>query len=436
MHQHHVSLAHPRTATRVAATTIIPIVALALLATQTAAQEWAQFRGRSAQGIAAAPLLPATFTKQNVRWRVPTRGTGHSSPVLWGKRLFLTRKSEKAATRDVVCFDADSGKELWSRTCSYDRYRLHEFNSAASSTPAVDAKAIYILWSSGQHLHMLALDHAGKKLWQRQLGAFKSLHGCGASPILHDDRVILANDNMSEESFLMALDKETGEVAWRIERHSAERRTTYSCPILYQRPDQSPLVLFTSQHHGITAVNPKSGKIRWEIDVGFTLRVVATSCLVDEGLLFCSSGTGSAGKKAAFVTLPKDEDEEPEVRGRMRRAIPYVPSSLALHGRLFTFSDGGIASCLRAKDGEVVWRQRLPGGFFSSPVSNGRVIYIPTKAGSLVSIASGEKFKELGSFDLGGPTFSTPAIADNVIYLRTDTELIALGRARKQTVVR
>ena len=104
-----------------------------------------------------------------------------------------------------------------------------------------------------------------------------------------------------------------------------------------------------------------------------------------------------------------------------------MPCALALDNRVFTFSDGGVASCLDGEDGSVLWRERMEGSFFSSPVSNGRVVYIPTKTGTLHSIGSGEKYEALGSFDLGGPTYSTPAIADNTMYARTSSELIALG---------
>ncbi len=408
---------------------------LALTAPLVSAQEWSQFRGKSAQGIADAPELPATFTEKNVLWRAPTGGTGHSSPVLWGKRLFLTRTGDKANSREVACFDAENGKELWSHECVFETYHRHQLNNAASSTPAVDADGIYIVWSSGKHLDSMALDHSGKELWRRRLGAFKSLHGCGSSPILHGNRVILANDNMGEESFLMALNKKTGEIDWQIKRQSADRRTSYSCPVLYDRNEQTPLILFTSQSHGLTAVNPETGKVNWELDLGFSYRVVATPSLFGDKL-FCSSGTNGGGKQSAFVSLPQDKRDKPEIQGKMRRAIPYVPSSLAVNGRVFTFSDGGVASCLDPRDGKVLWRQRTSGTFFSSPVSNGQVIYIPTKEGILLSVSGDEEWQELGSFDLGGSTFSTPAIADNVMFLRTDSELVALGAVPEKAVKR
>lgn len=403
---------------------------LCLSADRLLAQEWTQFRGKSGQGIADAPKLPATFSKKNVLWRVPTGGSGHSSPVLWGKRLFLTRIGQRSGSRLVVCYDAETGVELWSRNCTFDTYRQHKLNSFASSTPAVDADGIHILWSSGGNLFSLALDHDGEQLWRRKLGAFRAQHGSGASPILHGDHVIVANENEGDESFLMALDKKTGKTAWRIERKLTRRRASYCCPVVYQGPDQEPLILFASQPHGLTAVDPKAGKVRWECNVQFTERCVATPCLVGN-LAFLSAGSGGGGHESAFVLLPNGEDIVPRVDHRMRKAIPYVPCALALDGRMFTFSDGGVASCLQGKDGSLVWRQRLEGSFFSSPVSNGKVIYIPTKAGVLYSLGTGKKFKELGQFDLGAPTFSTPAIVDNTMYVRTEAELIALGGKKK-----
>ncbi|MEE2888214.1 MAG: PQQ-binding-like beta-propeller repeat protein [Planctomycetota bacterium] len=396
------------------------------LASPAEAQEWTQFRGKAGQGITEAPELPATFTERNILWRVASGGTGHSSPVLWGTRLFLTRIGKRDNSRDVVCFDAKTGKELWAFACSFDPYRQHRFNSFASSTPAVDAQGIYVLWSSGGKLYSLAVNHRGKKLWRRELGLFRAQHGSGASPILHGKHVIVANQNEGDESFLMALDKKTGKTAWRIERRSTDRTASYCCPVVYQQTDQKPLILFASQPYGLTAVDPATGKVRWEFDVEFKLRCVATPCLIKDKVFF-SSGSGGAGKESVFVALPTGENTQPSVHGRMRRAIPYVPCALALDNRVFTFSDGGVASCLDGEDGSVLWRERLEGSFFSSPVSNGRVVYIPTKTGTLHSIGSGEKYEALGSFDLGGPTYSTPAIADNTMYARTSSELIALG---------
>lgn len=403
---------------------------LALGLPDATAQEWAQFRGQSGQGLTQAPRLPATFTTKNVLWRTPSGGTGHSSPVLWGSRLFLTRIGTKDDTRDVVCFDAKTGKELWAHECAFESYAQHKFNSFASSTPAVDAEAVHVLWSSGGKLYSLAVSHTGKKLWRRKLGLFRAQHGSGASPILHGDHVIIANQNEGEESFLIALNKKTGKTAWRIERESTKRTASYCCPVAYQGPDQTPVILFASQPYGLTAVEPKSGKIAWELDVAFKQRCVATPCLLGDRVFF-SSGSGGGGKESAFVSLPSKANKKPRVDGRMRRAIPYVPCAIAVKSRVFTFSDGGVASCLDAKDGSVAWRERMEGTFFSSPVSNGRVIYIPTRTGTLHSIGTGEKYQSLGTFDLGNPTYSTPAIADNTLYVRTETELIALGASVK-----
>ena len=409
--------------------TIAIVLASSLFVTPVVAQEWAQFRGKSGQGVADAPDLPATFTDQNIHWRVPTGGTGHSSPVLWDSRLFFTRMGKNDRSREVVCFDAETGKESWAFTCTFDPHRQHRFNSFASSTPAVDAHGVYVLWSSGGKLFALAVSHKGKKLWRRELGLFKAQHGSGASPILYDDNLVIANQNEGEESFLTALHTETGKTQWRIERRSTDRTASYSCPVLYEHKGMDPLILFASQPYGLTAVEPKSGKIAWECDVEFQSRCVATPCLIGTSA-FLSSGSGGGGKESAFVTLPVKRGDRPEVHSRMRRAIPYVPCALALGDRVFTFSDGGVASCLKGSDGSVVWRERMDGGFFSSPVSNGRTIYIPTKDGTLLSIGSGENYEALGSYNLGGPTYSTPAIAGNKLFVRTDTELIALGARR------
>ena len=140
-----------------------------------------------------------------------------------------------------------------------------------------------------------------------------------------------------------------------------------------------------------------------------------------------SGGSGGGGKESAFVRLPSKPGGKPKIVRRMRRAIPYVPCALALNGRFYLFTDGGVVRCLKAESGDEVWRERLDGSFFSSPVSNGKAIYIVGRDGTLFSIKSGKAFKLLGSFDLGAKAYATPAIAPGVMYVRTFKELICLG---------
>jgi len=399
------------------------LLLVCLLAPVAHAQEWTRFRGPGGRGITKAPELPKVLRKDQIAWQVDAGGKGYSSPVLWGDRLILTREAGRGK-REVVCFDATNGKELWAESESFQRYHQHRFNSFASSTPAVDGQGVYVVWTSGAAVVALALDHAGKRLWRKKVGSFQAQHGSGASPVLHGDFVIVSNDNAGDDCFLAALSKKTGKVEWKLPRTPAPAHTPYSCPVAYQpAPGGKTCLLFTSTAHGLTAVDPDTGKVLWETNPGFRQRFVG-SVAVSGRYAFLSAGSGAGGKEAAVIRLPNGKDEQPKVAYRPRRNLPYVPTTIAIGGRFYVFSDGGIASCIEAESGESLWRERLDGTFYSSPVSNGETIYVASREGKVFSIATGDSFDHRGTLDLGEQIYATPAIAHDCLYLRTATQLV------------
>lgn len=401
------------------------VMSLALPGAGLAAQEWTRLRGQAGQGHGAADL-PASFTAENVRWRVDVGGTGHSSPVLWGSRLFLTRVADGPGQREVVCFDADTGKELWASRQEFESHDQHQLNSFATSTPAVDGSAVYVLWTSGSRLVALALDHGGEEVWQRELGGFYSNHGSAMSPVLCGDRVIVANDNQGDDCFLTALDRATGEPTWRIEREKKARWANYSPPFVC-RTETGDLVVVASSSHGLTAIEPESGEIRWQADPGFKYRFIAAPARSGDSLLV-NTGAGDAGRECVVFELAESMADAPKVRYRLRRGLPYVPSVIGLDGRFFLFSDSGFASCVDAATGDELWRERTGSKFFSSPVTNGEVIYIADREGRLLTYSKAG-FEVLGTFDLGAPVFATPALARGAMFVRTAEELWCLGPA-------
>jgi outer membrane protein assembly factor BamB len=389
-------------------------------------QGWTRFRGPGGQGLLpAAEPLPAAFSPADVRWRRAV-GKGHSSPVLWQESVLLTQEGEERGRRAVVCFSAESGEQQWAHECAFEPHPQHELNSFASSTPAVDAHGVYVVWSSGRELVALALDHAGEPRWERALGAFTAEHGSGASPIVHGDLLIVANEHDGEDCFLAALDVRSGETKWKIARRRAAGRASYSTPAVCALPDGAPALLFASSVHGLTAVAPASGEILWEIDAGLRARCVATPC-VSGDLVLVHAGTGGGGRDCAVVRLRSAGEGPPDVACRVRRNLPYVPSAIAAGGRFLLISEAGFATSLDAASGEVVWRERLDGAFFSSPVGNGKVLWIADREGTLFSLAAGERFEVLGTLALGASVLATPALAADALYVRTARELIRLG---------
>ena len=388
-----------------------------------AAQEWTRLRGPKGQGHGVADL-PAALSVDHVRWRVPA-GAGHSSPVLWSDALFLTRTVERRGRRQVVCFDADTGEERWQRTFEFEPHDQHKLNSAASSTPAVDADGVYVLWTSGGRLLALALDHDGEERWRRELGGFYSNHGSAVSPVLCGELLVVANEHQGEDCFVTALDHRTGEPAWRIERQEKARWACYSPPFLHEPQGGVPVLLLASYAHGLTAIEPRTGALRWQADLGFKNRFIAAPCLAGD-LLLVNTGSGDSGKECVVFDLAGGAAEEPEVRYRPRRGLPYVPAAIAVDGVFHLFSDSGFCSGVEAASGERLWRERTEHRFFSSPVTNGRTIYIGDRDGHLLSFAPG-RHEQVGDLDLEAPIFATPALARGRMFVRTAEELVCLG---------
>lgn len=405
-----------------------PLLVFALaggLAAAAVAQEWSRFRGPRGQGHGDADL-PARFTAANVRWQVDTGGAGHSSPVLWGRRLFLTREGDASGKREVTCFDADSGTELWSDPRLFTPHEQHELNGSATSTPVVDERGVYVLWTSGPKLVALALDHDGEELWCRELGDFYSNHGSANSPVLHGELVIVANENQGEDCFLMAIDRRTGEPVWRVERQKSARWANYSPPFVWQPEGGDPLVLVASSSHGLTAIDPKTGELAWQANPGFKNRFIAVPCLAGNHLLV-NTGSGGSGKECVVFAFAAGSSAEPTIGYRPRRGLPYVPSAIAVDGRFFWFSDAGYVTCLDATSGEEQWRERSDSRFFSSPVTNGKVIWVADRKGRLLTYST-TRFEQLGAFELGSEVFATPALARGAMFVRTAEHLIRLDR--------
>lgn len=401
---------------------LISVVLLGLLLQVAEAQEWSRFRGPNGSGIGEAKL-PATWTESDYRWNVELPGLGHSCPVLWGDKLFLTSADSDSGDRFVLCYQASDGKLLWKQTFDADPIKKHNKNSFATSTPCCDAERVYVAWSLPDRLMMTALDHEGKAVWEQQLGKYKSGHGFGTSPVVYGDMIILANDQDGPSS-LLALNRETGEIQWQVERNS--KRTTYSTPCVYRGPDGNDQLIFTEWIHGITSIDPADGSTNWEVDVfGDETERAIGSPLVAGDLVIGTCGFVTA-KKHVVAVRPTDAKAAVEIF-RIETAVPHVPTALVYENLLFLWSDQGIVTCVDSQTGQIHWKKRVGGNYSGSPVlADGKLIAL-SEEGEAVVLAASEEYVELGRVDLGSPCYSTPAVAQGLLYIRTTKELLALG---------
>lgn len=405
------------------------IMVIGVLGASGWGQEWTRFRGPNGTGLADAHGLPIAWSESDYDWRVRLPGQGHSSPVLWGDRIFLMSADPDNATRYLLCYSAVDGTELWRRQYSSTPHHLHLRNTFASGTAAVDPERVYWAWATPEQVTFLALDHQGNDVWALDLGPWTSQHGFGMSPILFEDMAILSINQQAEElepgqvpgeSFLLAVEARSGVERWRAPRTSI--RVCYSTPAILQLPGQSPELICTSTAEGVYSLDPYTGEENWRVPDCLRQRVVS-SPLVTERMIFGSTGSGGGGNRLVAVSV----SESPEVAYEIRSNAPYVPCALAKGDLLFLFNDRGMVSCLDLETGTIHWRERLSDGFSGSPVYGDGKVYVIADDGTVLVIAAERQFRLLGRNPLGEPTRSTPAIAGNRLFFRTLSHLMAVG---------
>jgi outer membrane protein assembly factor BamB len=303
---------------------------------------------------------------------------------------------------------------------------------------------VVVTWTTPAEVVLLALDNRGREAWRRNLGPFVAVNGSGTSPILFEDLVVLNNDQEDPsllpghkmppeppgKSFLIAVDRKTGKTRWQTERQTTF--SAYSTPCVYRDEEQRPLLIFTSTAQGITAVDPGTGRVCWEFGQPFRDRAVS-SPVVAAGLVIAGHGSGSrASRYVAVRPGASAKGWQPSLAYEVKNAIPLVPTPLVKDGRLYFWTDDGVASCLRLDSGEVVWRQRVGGAYYASPIWVHGRLYNVAKNGHVAVLAAGDKFAVLGRATLGEPSYATPAVADGVMYLRTRSQLFSLGGPGKK----
>ena len=423
----------------------LPAVSACVLCTTIGAEAgeryWPRFRGPNGAGISDAKTIPATWTDQDYNWKVTLPGFGHSSPVVWANRLFVTCGDARTATRTVLCLDAATGKTLWQRDYPSKPFRQHGDNSYMSASPAADADGVVVNWSTPDAVVLLALDNEGKEAWRRDLGPWVGNHGTGSSPVIADGLVVLTNDQEDPrlirsmygpnptmpagKSSLIALDRKTGETRWQLERRT--KLSAYSTPCLSSSVEGKPEVIVSSTAHGITGVDLATGTVNWEVDKVFRDRCVG-SPVIASGLVLAGYGAGVQGALMVAVQPgSKARGIEPRIAYQLKAPVPLVPTPVARDGWLFLWFDNGTEASVKAETGEPDWRERVPGAFYGSPGWVDGRLYCIAKNGEVVVVAAGDKFELLARVPLGEPSFATPAVANGVMYLRTRTRLFALG---------
>lgn len=404
------------------------------------AENWPGWRGPGGDGISVEKNLPTRWSQtENIAWRTPIAGEGHSSPVVWGDRVFLTTSLTDQNERRLLCLNRLDGTILWERVVIESAPEtVHRLNSRASGTPATDGEAVYVTFMrvEGEEIKapnvgsermitpgrimVAAYDFAGKEKWKTDVGAFVSAHGFNCCPVLFEDLVIINGDH-DGDAYLVALDRETGDERWRTPRENGIR--SYVTPIIREIDGRTQMILSGSE--SVASYDPRSGERHWILD-GPTEQFVA-SMVYDGEHVFV---TGGYPEKHILAIDPTGSGNvtDTHVTWRTIQGAAYVPSPIVAGDFLLVVSDGGIATCFDASSGAPLWRERLAGTQSASPVLADGIVYCFSDRGEATLIRPGEEFDVVATNRLEEPISSSPAISQGQIFVRTHEALYCIGK--------
>jgi outer membrane protein assembly factor BamB len=438
----------------------LTLIACTLATATMSAQHWPQWRGASSNGISPEPNLPVTWdAKRNVAWRASLAGLGTSSPIVWGDRVFVTsqigqvvlagggghpqlaRDDRSLANQEnpiggrgmpvsggsdiwlvVEAFRAGTGERLWEyRTRATGSIpELHEKHNLATPTPVTDGQRVYAWFGNGQ---IVALDMDGRVVWSRHLGKeyseFVTQWGHGSSPTLHGDLLILLCDHLTD-AYLLAVDARTGKERWKVDR--GDGRVSHSTPVLVPGPQGAELLVNSSTR--IDVYDPATGKLLWY--TGTERQTPIPSAVFHDGRIYLSRGY----RNSDFMALRpggRGDVTNTHIEWQSASGASYVPSIVYYDGLLYMTNEVGVVTCADARTGERVWRHRLDGVFFASPVAGDGKIYMVSETGETYVLRAGRTPEVLATNDLGERFLASPAIAGGRIFLRSDEGLFAIA---------
>jgi outer membrane protein assembly factor BamB len=404
-------------------TSVLVGFAIAAVAAPSA-EDWPQFRGPNGQGHSAEQGLPFEWSEsRGVAWKVPVPGRGWSSPVVAGGRIWLT--SAIAEGRDVslraIAYEAATGKE----TVNVEVFRLrraellNQKNSHASPTPVVEGDRVFVHFGADG---TAALTTAGAIVWKRR-EPYVSQHGNGGSPVLYGD-LLIVNCDGADAAFVVAMDKASGRVRWKTWRREPWSQA-YSTPLVVRVGDRDQLVSVGAHH--AAAYDPATGRELWHVSYGDGFSNVPRP-VAGLGLVYITTGFQ---QPSLLAVRPdgKGSVTRTHVAWTLARGVPHTPSPLLVGEHLYLVNDGGIASCVDARTGGIVWQQRLEGGYSASPIYADGRIYFQSESGVTTVIRPGPRYEPLASNVLEGATLASIAAADGSLFIRSATHLYRLTRS-------
>ncbi len=420
---------------------------------QLKSQNWHQWRGPDANGVAPAADPPVTWSEsENIQWKVPIDGHGSSTPIVWGKKIFLLSAidtGEVASDRPppeeqpkrpfgitypntihrfvVLCLDRTSGKQLWRRVAAakVPDEGHHGDNSFASASPTTDGRRLYVWFGSAG---LVCYDLDGKELWRRDLGKVKTRlsFGEGSSPVVHGDRLIVTRDQ-DGQSYMVVLDASSGESLWQVDR---EEPSAWATPLVVKHDGKTQVI--ANGKIRVRSYDLADGSLLWEC--GGQVSNVTPSPVAWNETVFCMSGYRGSALFALPLAATGDITGSSHIKWSKSKGTPYVPSPLLYDGLLyFNQSNSAIVTCLDAETGDVlIERTRMPGirRLYASPVGAAGRIYFAGRDGETLVIQRGAEFKVIAANRLDDGFDASPALVGDRLLLRGKKHLYCISEGR------
>ncbi len=388
-------------------------------------KNWSRFRGPGGLGISHYSNVPSSWngkTGENILWKTAIPLPGENSPVVWGKKVFVTGATE--SKREVYCVDADNGKILWQRSVenvpgsSTIPPRVSEETGYAAPTATTDGQRVYAIFANGD---LVSFDFNGNLVWAKNLGTPKSMYGYASSLLMNKGLLIVlydqggADENLSK---IMAFDSSSGSLVWSTSRPVPN---SWATPIIINTGKREELI--TTGNPWVISYNPDTGAELWRAKC--LSGDIAPSPVFADGLVFA---TNAYAKIAAIRPDGQGDVTSTHIVWTGDSGLPDICSPLAVGGLVFLLQTYGLLTCYDAKTGEVVWDNDFAETFQASPSLVGDKIYLLTEDGLMIVIKLDRKLEEIGRYELGEKTNASPAFLDGRIYIRGKEHLYCIGK--------
>ena len=403
-----------------------------------AGDNWPQFRGPGGDGRSDARDLPLHWSEtQNVVWKTPIHDRGWSSPVIFGTQVWLTTATQDGRKLYAMCLDRDSGRiirDLKLFDVAQPQY-AHPFNSYASPTPVIEAGRIYVTFGSPG---TACIDtRTFQVIWQRRDIECNHFRGAGSSPVVFRNLLIMHFDG-SDQQFVIALDKRTGRTVWRTKRsidfQDLEPNGKPAADGDFRKAFSTPQIVFANGRWEMISLgskaaysyDPNTGNELWRLEERAQFSA-STRPVIGHGMIYCPTGFNT-GQLLAIRMGGNGVLSDSAVAWRIKRGVPNKPSLLLVDDLIYMISDTGIATCVEAKSGDVVWQRRIGGEYSASPVYADGKVWFFSEDGKTTVVEAGRTFRSLAENHLDEGFLASAAVVGKAFYLRSRTHLYRIER--------